>query len=144
MSSPMWRSWLSRPRRPLASTRPRRRLLLLEELESRLTPAGPVRGAAAGIIFTTVPSSGVAGQTLSPAVQVTVTGQEGTFTFPLSGDAVTLAVASGPGAFTPSSSTTAITDKNGVAAFSGLTLDAAGDYAFVASESEMGETSAAI
>jgi hypothetical protein len=135
MPAKTWRNWLRRPRNTVAraARRPRRRFLQLEELESRLTPS---------VTFTTLPSSGVAGQTLSPAVQITVTGQEGTFTFPLSADAVTLAVASGPGAFTPSSSSTAITDKNGVATFSGLTLDAAGNYTFVASESDMGETSA--
>jgi hypothetical protein len=98
--------------------------LRLEELESRVTPS---------VTFLTMPSTGVAGQPLNPAVQVSVMGQEGSFPFPVSNDLVTLAKNSGPGGFTPSSPLTATTDQTGVATFNNLVLDAAGSYTFVAS-----------
>src|ERR1700722_12798692 len=133
MQANKWRKLLNRARRPL-SIRPRSPVLLLEELESRLTPS---------VTFITMPSSGIAGQPLSPAVQVSVKGQEGTFTFPFSGDPVTLAVVTGPGGFSPSAPPpTATTDSSGVATFNNLGLDAAGSSTFVASDAQTKGTSA--
>ena len=131
MPVPTWRKWLNRAtrpsKRPRASRRPPPALLHLEELENRLTPS---------VTFLNAPSTGTAGQALSPVVQVQVTARK-----PLADDPVTLSVASGPGAFAFTSTTTATTDANGVASFSNLVLDAAGDYTFQATDSVLGETS---
>jgi hypothetical protein len=148
MPANMWRRWLNRASQTLASESRRagahrRRLpavLRLEELESRLTPAVT---STAAVTFLNVPNFGVAGQPLSPAVQVSVMGQEGKFSFPITNDSVTLNVAAGPTGFSPAGpSPTATTDQNGIATFSNLALDVAGSYSFVASETQFGQTSA--
>ncbi len=140
MLAKRWREWLNRASQTLMgpslslSSKLRPTVLRLEELESRLTPS---------ITFVTVPNSSVAGQPISPVVQVLVTAQGDGFSFPASADPVTLEVASGPGGFSPSGSPpTATTDSNGVATFNNLVLDAAGSYTFMASDAETESESA--
>src|SRR5262249_35093828 len=120
--------------------------LRLEALESRVTPQ-------ASLTFQFTPAAAVAGQPLSPAVQVLFSDDFGEgMPFPIDGDVVTLQVASGPGGVDSSSTVTAITGVNargkpqpGVAVFSNLVLDAAGSYTFVATaaDPELGSATSA-
>jgi hypothetical protein len=50
------------------------------------------------------------------------------------GEPVTLTVASGPGNFTPKSTTSTFTDSSGTATFSNLVLNTSGDYTFQAND----------
>jgi hypothetical protein len=98
---------------------------------------GSLTGAATGPIavspasasqlgYQQTPTTGTAGQTLSPSVKVTV---EDAFGNLLTTDTSTVAigVASGPGGFT-TGSTTSVAAVNGVATLSNLILDTAGTY----------------
>ena len=77
-------------------------------------------------------SSGVAGEALSPSVEVAVEDQWGNI---VTGDTsmVTLTLAGGPGGFA-TGSTTSVQAVNGVATFSNLIFDTAGSYALSASD----------
>src|SRR5262249_7460075 len=81
--------------------------------------------AATQLVYTQIPSTGTAGQALSPAVQVAV---EDVFGNVVTTDTstVALAVAPGPGGFTDS--TTNVAAVSGVATFNNLVLDTSGPY----------------
>jgi hypothetical protein len=133
MSVNAWRQWLNRARYALADGTRReksglRRVpvrLRLEELESRLTPS---------VTFLTTPSNGTAGQVLNPPVQVQVRVNN----FAIPKDPVTLTVFSGPGSFTLASTTTVLTGPTGVALFTNLVLNTAGDYTLQATDNGEG------
>ncbi len=84
-------------------------------------------GAGTQLVFSVQPSNTIAGVAISPAVQVEITDQFGNLLTADNSDQVTLAVASGPGSF-DSSSTTTMTVSGGVATFGNLVLDTAGSY----------------
>ena len=92
-----------------------------------ITPA-----TAAKLVFTTGPAAGTAGSKLaSVAVSIETAGN----TVVTSDNAsVTLTIASGPGSFA-SGSTTTVAAVNGVATFSNLILDTAGNYVLSAADS---------
>ena len=94
---------------------------------------------ASQLVLTQSPSTGTAGQALSPTVQVAV---EDAFSNVVTADTSTIAiaVASGPGDLT-AGSTTSLSVVNGVATFSNLVLDTAGSYTL--SVSDGGLTAAA-
>ncbi len=83
--------------------------------------------AAAYLGFSVQPSNSQAGVAISPAVQVQVFDKYGNFVSGDNTDQATLSVASGPGNFAGGSSTT-VTVSGGIATFSNLILDTAGNY----------------
>ncbi|HEV8060078.1 MAG TPA: DUF4214 domain-containing protein [Gemmataceae bacterium] len=83
-----------------------------------------IPGAAKSLTFSAQPSNSVAGETMSPAVQVQVLDAYGNLETLDNNDQVTLSVAGGQGGFT-SGSTTTVSDSKGVAVFTGLSLDKA-------------------
>src|SRR5262249_27112750 len=87
--------------------------------------------AASQVVFLQAPSTGTAGQALSPSIQVAVEDQFGNL---VTSDAstVSLVVSSGPGGFA-SGSTTSLAAANGVATFSNLVLNTTGTYTLRAS-----------
>jgi hypothetical protein len=87
-----------------------------------ITPAAPEQ-----LAFSVQPANSVAGGAISPAVKVQVLDQYGNLVSGDNSDQVTLSVASGPGGFA-SGSTTTVTVNSGVASFSNLILDTAGNY----------------
>src|SRR5205085_230208 len=87
-----------------------------------ITPA-----TANSLAFGVQPGTSVAGMAISPAVTVKVFDRFGNLATNDNTDQVTLAVASGPGVFAASSTTTAMV-SGGVAAFSNLILNTAGVY----------------
>ncbi len=98
---------------------------------------------ASKLVLQQTPTSGTAGQALSPSVSVAV---EDAFGNVLTGNTstVTIAVASGPGGLT-TGSTTSVAAVSGVATFSNLVLDTSGSYTFTVSESGLtGATTGAI
>ena len=88
-----------------------------------ITPA-----SASKLVFGVAPTNTVAGQAISPSVQVFIEDQFGNVLTTDSTDQVTVAVASGPGAFSGSSVAT-VTAGAGVATFTNLHLNTAGSYA---------------
>ena len=94
--------------------------------------------ASSKLVFQQTPTTGTAGQALSPSITVAV---EDTFGNVLTGNTstVTIAVASGPGGFT-SGSTTSVAVTNGVATFSNLVLDTSGSYTFTITDSGFAST----
>ncbi len=88
-------------------------------------------GAPAQLVFTAQPQNGTANVNLG-AVQVAVQDAAGNV---VTSDAntVTMTVASGPGGFDPSSTTT-VAFANGIATFSNLILNTAGSYTLQASD----------
>ncbi len=90
-------------------------------------------GAASKLVLEQTPTSGTAGQALSPSVTVAVEDAVGNV---LTGNTstVTIAVASGPGGWT-TGSTTSATVMNGVATFSNLVLHTSGSYTLTVSDS---------
>ncbi len=87
-----------------------------------VTPA-----AASQLAFGVQPGNTAAGAVLAPAVTVKIEDQFGNVVTSDSSDHVTLAIATGPGSFAGTSTTTA-TVGGGVATFSNLILDTAGSY----------------
>jgi hypothetical protein len=87
--------------------------------------------APSKMAFTQVPTSGTAGTALT-AIKATLQDSLGN-TIPSSTFMVTIAVASGPAGFTANSTLTA-TAVNGVATFSNLILNTAGNYTFTATD----------
>jgi hypothetical protein len=73
------------------------------------------------------PTTTVAGNVIAPAVTIQVQDIFGE-PLPVGGLAVSLSVASGPGPFSSSSTTTAVTDATGVATFANLVLETPGTY----------------
>jgi hypothetical protein len=89
--------------------------------------------AATTLVYTQQPSNAVAGATIAPNVVVDVEDEFGNV---LAGDSssVTLAVNDGVGSL---NGTLTVQAQNGVATFSGLSLNAAGVYTLVASDANM-------
>src|SRR5207245_2670216 len=87
-----------------------------------ITPAAPTH-----LAFNGQPSLTVAGVAISPAVTVRLFDQFNNLATNDNSDQVTLSVASGPGSFTGSSTTTTSVSA-GVATFSNLILNTAGAY----------------
>jgi hypothetical protein len=109
----------------------------LQATDGALTPvtSGNVTispALASQLVYQQAPTTGTAGQALSPAVQVAV---EDTFGNVVTSDTstVTIAVASGPGGFT-GGSTTSIKAVSGVATFNNLVLDTSGNYTLTATD----------
>ncbi len=92
-----------------------------------IDPAG-----ATQLVYLQAPTPLVAGQTISPAVQVAV---EDPFGNVITSDTstVTIAIATGPGTFTPES-TLAVPAVAGVATFDDLVLDTSGNYSLTATD----------
>ena len=86
-----------------------------------------IPAAANHLAFGVQPSTTVAGVAISPAVTVQIFDRFGNLATNDNSDQVTLAVASGPGSFTGSSTTT-VTVSGGIATFSNLILNTAGSY----------------
>ena len=82
---------------------------------------------ASQLRFSVLPATTTAGAAINPSVQVEVVDRFGNFISGDNSDRVTLSVASGPGGFA-SSSTTTITVSGGIATFSNLVFDTAGAY----------------
>ncbi|HET7250881.1 MAG TPA: hypothetical protein VFI79_13610 [Gemmatimonadales bacterium] len=81
-------------------------------------------GAATSLLFTVQPSNTTAGGSISPAIRVTAFDAQGNQATAFSGN-VTLAIADNPGGGTLSG-TTIVGAANGVAVFSGLSINLAG------------------
>jgi hypothetical protein len=98
-------------------------------------------GAPATLSFVTQPGNTVAGDAISPAVQVSVRDAQGNLVAaPI---AVTMSIANNPGGATLGGTTT-INSSGGTATFANLTLDLAGDgYTLQASGAGLTATSAA-
>ncbi len=79
------------------------------------------------LVFSEQPSNTLAGSAINPAVVVEELDATGNLETGDNSTVVTLSIASGPGNFT-SGSTTAVTVSGGVATFSNLVLDTAGNY----------------
>jgi hypothetical protein len=100
-------------------------------------------GAASKLAFTVQPSNTAAGSPISPAVQVTVQDSSGN-TVTTATNSITVAIGTNPSGGTLSGTTT-VNAVNGVATFSNLSIDKAGNgYTLTASSSGLtGATSAA-
>jgi Beta-propeller repeat len=79
------------------------------------------------LVFGQQPTNITVGAALSPAVTVMIEDQYGNVVTADNTDQVTVAVATGPGAFS-SSSTTTVTASGGIATFSNLVLNTLGSY----------------
>jgi hypothetical protein len=90
---------------------------------------------ASKLAFQQVPSSGTAGQTLGSSVTVAVQNSQGQI---LSNDnsTVTLSISSGPGSFA-SGSTVTVAAVHGIATFSNLRFNTAGNYTLSASDGSL-------
>ena len=93
-----------------------------------------IPGAVSQLSYSQQPSDVTAGAAISPAVQVQLFDTYGNLETIDSSDQVTIAVASGPGSLTGSSTTTA-TVSSGVATFSNLVLTTVGPYTLKATVS---------
>ena len=91
--------------------------------------------AASKVAFQQMPTTGTAGQALSPSVKVAVEDQFGNVATGNT-STVTLTVGSGPGAFA-TGSTTSVAAVNGVAAFSNVLFDTPGTYTLGSSDSSL-------
>jgi uncharacterized repeat protein (TIGR03803 family) len=77
--------------------------------------------------FIVPPTSAMAGVAINPSVEVAVLDRLGNIIGDDNSDRITLSVASGPGGFTPGSTTT-VQVSGGIATFTNLVLDTAGTY----------------
>ncbi len=101
--------------------------------------AGETPAAATHLVFTQQPSNVPTGQTIAPALTVTLEDSSGN-PITSSTSSVTLAIASGPnGAVLNGTTTVAL--QNGVATFSDLSINSAGLYTVVASSVSLNNTS---
>jgi RHS repeat-associated protein len=91
---------------------------------------------ATHLLFTQVPTTAIAGQSLEPAVTVAVEDQFGNV-FPLTPSVVSLAIASGPDNFDSNSVTSVFDGGNGMATFPSLIFDMAGTYTLSASDGSL-------
>jgi hypothetical protein len=104
------------------------------------SPYGAVDAGSVNLTFTSKPATGTVG-VLTPAAVVTATGNQGS---PLPGVVITLTVSGNSGSFkvcgpnTVNGVTTATTDANGVADFSGVAIDKPGGYTLTATSSYAG------
>ncbi len=98
-----------------------------------ITSSNVVVAAATGsqLVYQLAPTTGTAGQALSPSLKVAVEDAFGNLAT-TDTSTVTIGVASGPGGFT--GSTTSMAVAGGVAAFSNLLLDTAGTYTLTATD----------
>ena len=96
---------------------------------------------AAKLAFTVQPNSGTVGQAISPAAQVEIQDSAGARVANANG-AVTLALGANPGGGVLAGTTT-VNAVNGVATFSGLSLDRAGGYTLVASSGGLASATSA-
>ncbi|HEV3304153.1 MAG TPA: putative Ig domain-containing protein [Planctomycetaceae bacterium] len=95
------------------------------------------------LAITQAPTTGTAGQALSPVLNVSIEDSSGNVVTSNT-STVTVAVASGPGSFA-SGSTTSVAAVNGVANFSNLIFDTAGSYTLSISDGSLtGATTATI
>ena len=90
-------------------------------------------GAASKVVFQQTPTTGTAGQALSPSITAAVEDAYGNV-LTSNTSTVTIAVAGGPGGLTSGSTTTAAA-TSGVATFSNLVLDTSGSYTLAISDS---------
>ncbi len=94
------------------------------------------------LAFSQAPTSGTAGQSLSPALQVSVENQSGSV---VTSDTTTVTLTLSGGVFASGGTTVTAQAVNGVATFSSLVIDAAGSYKLTASDgSYTGATSSSI
>jgi trimeric autotransporter adhesin len=100
-----------------------------------------VPAAAATLVFSTQPATSTAGSALAGPPAVTVTDAFGNT---VSGQPVTLAKNSGPGAFTAGSTLTATSNGSGVASFSNLVFNTAGGYTLTATSAAVTVDSSAV
>jgi uncharacterized repeat protein (TIGR01451 family) len=91
--------------------------------------------AAVGVEFLVQPGSAVAGQVISPAVEVAVVDANGNIVVG-SSQVITLAIASGPSG-AKLGGTTGVQAVNGVATFNNLTLSEAGTYTLKATSGKL-------
>ena len=98
--------------------------------------SGTATGKASAISFSIEPSDTSVGVTTSSAV--TVLDANGN---PVAGDTVNLAVQSGPATLDPTSTLTAVTNTSGVASFTNLIPDDAGNYTLTAIDGTVSTTS---
>ena len=128
-----WEDWGSKParRRYPSYFRMVAAFESVERLENRLLLS------ATKLAFTTVPTTGTAGQALG-TLKVSVENASGVVQ---TGDTstVTIAVASGPGGLT-SGSTTSVAAVSGVATFTNLVLDTTGTYTLKATDGSLTST----
>jgi hypothetical protein len=97
---------------------------------------------ASKLAFTSSPTSGTAGQALSPSVTVAVEDQFGDV---VTSDSTTVTLTLSTGLFSTGSATANAQAVNGVATFSNLIVDTAGSYTLAASDGALsGTTSSAI
>lgn len=93
------------------------------------------------ILFSRQPSDGVAGEVLSPAIELTVVDQNGDLV--TTAGSVTIALGDNPGGATLGG-TTSVALSNGVATFSDLSLDRSGTgYTLVASHASLSDATSA-
>jgi hypothetical protein len=99
--------------------------------------------AASQLAYQQTPTTGTAGQALSPAITVSVDDQFGNL---VTSDTstITLSVASGPGGFAPGS-TVVLPASGGIATFNNVVFDTAGTYALNATDGTLiGATSGSV
>ena len=94
--------------------------------------SGTSSSSTSSLAFTAQPTAGIAGQALG-TITVAIKNQSGQVVTS-DNSTVTLSIASGPGSFSTGATLTA-TAVNGVATFSNVILNAAGNYTFTASAS---------
>jgi hypothetical protein len=95
-----------------------------------INPAPPSQ-----VVIQQTPASGTAGSALSPAVVVAVEDQFGDVVATDS-STVTLSIATGPGAFT-ATSTVSVSAVNGIATFDNLVLNTSGNYTVTATDGSL-------
>jgi hypothetical protein len=89
---------------------------------------------ASQLVVTGQPPNTIAGNAISPAVSVAVEDQYGNV---VSTDASTVTLSLSSGTFADGSTTETAADVNGVATFSGLTINAAGSYSLAATDGSL-------
>ena len=100
------------------------------------TASGSVSGVATTVTFNNEPSDVIVGSTTSAAVTVIDANNN-----PVAGDTVSITVQSGPGPLDASSTLSAITNTSGVASFSNLLPDLAGNYVLLAADGSVTQSS---
>jgi len=90
--------------------------------------------AASQLVVTSQPSNTTAGTAISPAVTVAVEDQYGNV---MSTDSSTVTLTLSSGTFTDGGTTETAADVNGLATFSGLTINTAGTYSLTASDGSL-------
>lgn len=105
--------------------------------------SGSTSNSTTQLVFQQTPSSGTAGQALSPGLKVALENSSGQVVTS-DNSTVTITINSGPGSFA-SGSTVSVKAVNGIATFSNLILDTSGAYKFTATDgSDSAATTATI